>query len=414
MDQAANTGIGFAKINGAMLRYRQSGDPSGPAVIFANSLGTDLTLWDPVQTLLPAGYRLIGLDKRGHGLSAVEPAAASIEDFADDVLALADHLGVDRFVLCGVSIGGLIGQATALRAPERLLGLVLCNTGLKIGTDAIWNERIAAAEGAGVASMADAVMARWFTPAFQESRPATLAGHRAMLVATPNAGYAAACRAIRDADYSAASARVRVPTLCIAGEQDLATPPELVKALADTIPGARYQAFSPCGHLPSVEQPAACAAAIADFLAEIDGAQIGAAPSQSYADGMRVRRQVLGDAHVDRASAAAGPLDQRFQRFITEGAWGSVWSGRQLPLRERSLLTLALLAAIGQDEELAMHLSATARTGASPADVAEALMHVAVYAGVPRANHALKIAKQVFDQQQHVAKGDMATSNTEG
>lgn len=111
---------------------------------------------------------------------------------------------------------------------------------------------------------------------------------------------------------------------------------------------------------------------------------------------MAVRRRVLGDAHVDRAEAARTAFDADFQRFITEGAWGSVWARPGLSLRERSLVTVALLAAQGCDEELAMHLRATARTGASPEDVIEALLHVAVYAGVPRANHAIKIAKDVF------------------
>ena len=115
-----------------------------------------------------------------------------------------------------------------------------------------------------------------------------------------------------------------------------------------------------------------------------------------YETGMATRRRVLGDAHVDRAEAAKTAFDADFQRFITEGAWGSVWSRPGLTPRERSLVTLALLAALGNHEELAMHIRATARTGATPEDVLEAMLHVAVYAGVPRANHALKIAKESF------------------
>jgi len=113
-------------------------------------------------------------------------------------------------------------------------------------------------------------------------------------------------------------------------------------------------------------------------------------------DGMAIRRQVLGDAHVDRAEAAKSALDADFQAFITEGAWGSVWSRPGLTLRERSIVTLTLLAALGNHEELAMHIRATARTGATPQDVLEAMLHVAIYAGVPRANHALRIAKETF------------------
>ena len=115
-----------------------------------------------------------------------------------------------------------------------------------------------------------------------------------------------------------------------------------------------------------------------------------------YAQGMATRRRVLGDAHVDRAEAAKSPLDEAFQRLITEAAWGSVWSRDAITPRERSMLTIALLAGLGNDLELAMHLRATANTGASPQDVMEVLLHVAIYAGVPRANHAIKIAKETF------------------
>jgi 4-carboxymuconolactone decarboxylase len=114
--------------------------------------------------------------------------------------------------------------------------------------------------------------------------------------------------------------------------------------------------------------------------------------------GMEVRRRVLGDAHVDRAQARTTPLDADFQAFITETAWGSVWARPQLTLRERSIVTLALLAALGNFEELALHTRATRNTGATPDDIAEAMLHVAVYAGVPRANHAFKVIKETLTE----------------
>lgn len=115
-----------------------------------------------------------------------------------------------------------------------------------------------------------------------------------------------------------------------------------------------------------------------------------------YAQGMKIRRQVLGDAHVDAAEANRSDFDQAFQDLITEGAWGSVWARDTISLRERSMLTLALLAATGNFDEIAMHVRATANTGASPDDVMEALLHVAVYAGAPRANHAIRIARETY------------------
>jgi 4-carboxymuconolactone decarboxylase len=118
--------------------------------------------------------------------------------------------------------------------------------------------------------------------------------------------------------------------------------------------------------------------------------------SDRYTKGMQVRRQVLGDAHVDRAEAAKSDLDQPFQTLITEAAWGNVWASDRISPRERSMLTLALLAAMGNFDEIPMHIRATARTGASREDVLEVFQHVAIYAGVPRANHALKLAKQTY------------------
>lgn len=128
--------------------------------------------------------------------------------------------------------------------------------------------------------------------------------------------------------------------------------------------------------------------------------------SDAYAAGMRVRREVLGDAHVDRAEAAKTAFDAPFQQLITEAAWGGVWAGEGLSRRERSMLTLALLAAMGNWDEIPMHVRATARTGASRADVREAFQHVAIYCGVPKANHALKIAKQTYAEMD--AEGEAA------
>ena len=126
----------------------------------------------------------------------------------------------------------------------------------------------------------------------------------------------------------------------------------------------------------------------------------------SHSKGAKIRRQVLGDAHVDRAEAAVTPLDQPFQDLITQSAWGTVWASEGISLRDRSMLTLALLAATGNFEEIPMHIRATARTGASQQDVIEAFQHVAIYAGVPRANHALKLAKQTY--------AEMAAKDTTG
>lgn len=387
----------FAELDGVVLRYRIAGDPKGPAILFANSLGTDLTIWDEVVERLPQGYAMIGYDKRGHGLSSLPGGAVGIEEHARDVTNLMNHLGIAEAVICGVSVGGMIAQKVASMAMGRVRGVVLCNTGAKIGAPEIWEQRIAAIAEGGLEPMADAVMERWFTEGFRLTRTAELTGCRAMLTSTSAEGYAATCAAIRDADLNDSTADLDIPALCIAGADDQATPPALVRALADLIEDSKYLEIPSCGHIPMVEQAEACADAIAGFLADLDTRVRPAfGKTANHVRGMAVRRQVLGDAHVNRASANATPMDVPFQQFITEGAWGSVWHGSHFTLRERSIVTLALLAAQGQDDEVAMHVRATANTGATQEDIAEALMHVAVYAGVPRANHALKIAKQVF------------------
>ncbi|MEM8596272.1 MAG: 3-oxoadipate enol-lactonase [Pseudomonadota bacterium] len=387
----------FATINGVTLRYRIAGDPHGPGIVFVNALGTDLTIWDGVIARLPQGYRMIGYDTRGHGLSSMAGGSLSIDDLARDLLGLMDHLGLSDAVLCGVSVGGLIAQRVASLAPERVRGLVLCNTGARIGTAEMWDERMALIARDGLEVEADAILERWVTAPFRAAHPAALAGYRAMLTRTPLAGYLGICAVLREADLTRETKGLSTPTLCIAGAGDVATPPMLVQALAALIKGAVYRELSHCGHLPSIEQPEACAKAIAAFLDAQEGApEPPSGETARYASGMMARRKVLGDDHVNRAMARMTTMDAAFQRFITEGAWGTVWSGRQFTLRERSIVTLALLAAAGQDEEVAMHLRATANTGATEADVAEVLMHVAVYAGVPRANHALKIAREVF------------------
>lgn len=125
------------------------------------------------------------------------------------------------------------------------------------------------------------------------------------------------------------------------------------------------------------------------------------APKSRFGAGMTVRRSVLGDAHVDRAEAKKTEFDEPFQTLITEGAWGTVWASDGITPRERSMLTLALLAALGNFDEIPMHIRATARTGATKTDVQEAFQHVAIYAGVPRANHALKLAKETYAEMEN-------------
>ena len=392
----------FAKIGTEIIRYRVSGDTRGPVIAFANSLGTDLTIWDAVIDRLPRGYAIVCYDKRGHGLSSMHDQPRSIRDHANDLLGLLDHVGAQHFFVCGVSVGGMIAQQLAVQAPQRVDGLILCNTGAKIGSDEIWNARIEAINRDGhLANAADGILERWFSTDFHATNAAEVAGYKRMLIQTPASGYTATCAAIRDTDLTEMTRTLSVPTLCVAGDQDKSTTPELVKSLADLIDDAAYHEISPCGHIPSIEQPEMLAGLICEFLDRADTfSRSFTEPRQPLQDvGTGMRCKVLGHAHVERATQNISEFDRDFQSFITEGAWGRVWSGRHFSLRERSLVTIALLAGIGQDEELALHIRAAQNTGASEDDIKEVLMHVAVYAGVPRANHAIKIAKGIFNEK---------------
>lgn len=230
------------------------------AVVFSNSLGTDFRIWDGVLPLLPEGTPVLRLDKRGHGLSGMGPV--TIQALADDTAFAMDHFGVSDAVVCGVSVGGLIAQALAGSRSDLTSALVLSNTGLKIGTDEIWNPRIETARNEGLEPMADATMERWFSPDFHANKAAEMAGYRTMLVRVSGEGYARVSEAIRDCDLTSLAASIAVPTTCVAGEFDGATTPALVKALADAIPGAVYDEIAGVGHLPCIEAPQRVAAAI--------------------------------------------------------------------------------------------------------------------------------------------------------
>lgn len=245
------------------LHYRTDGPADAPTVIFANSLGTDLRLWDAVLPLLPQDLRYIRYDKQGHGLSTLGNGT-DIADHADDAIALIEALAGKPVVFVGLSIGGLIGQTVASRRPELLRALVLSNTAAKLGTVESWQARIDAIAGHGLEHIADAVMERWFAPAFRATPE--LALWRAMLTRTPADGYIAACRALSQADQTAATAALRLPALAIAGDADGASPAELVEATAALIPGSAFHVIPGAGHLPCVEKPAAYAAILSPFL----------------------------------------------------------------------------------------------------------------------------------------------------
>ncbi len=247
--------MAFVRVNGIVLHYQVLGPTYGPVLVFINSLGCDLRIWQEVIPAFTDRFRVVLYDKRGHGLSDAPPAPYTIDDHTDDLLALLDHLGIGKTSLVGLSVGGMIAQRMAVQSPDRVQSITLCCTAAKIGTAELWAERIGAVETGGIEPIADAVLQRWFTPLFRETRADELAGWRNMLVRTPPGGYSGTCAAIRDTDLRPDAGRIAVPTLCVAGDQDGSTPADLVKGTADLIPGARFALIEGAGHIPCVEKP---------------------------------------------------------------------------------------------------------------------------------------------------------------
>lgn len=258
--------MAFARVNGVVIHHAVRGREDAPVVAFSNSLGTDFRIWDAVTPALEADFRVVLYDKRGHGLSEATPQPYRLDDHVSDLEALLAHLGVSKAALVGLSVGGLIAQGLAARRPELVSALVLSDTAHKIGTAEMWNQRIATVNGSGIAALADGVMQRWFTPAYRSPDNPDFVGYTAMLTRTTADGYAGTCAALRDADLTESTRALKLPALCIVGDQDGSTPPEIVRSMADLIAGARFEIVADAGHIPNVEQPAATARLIGDFL----------------------------------------------------------------------------------------------------------------------------------------------------
>ena len=249
------------------LNYALDGISGRPAVLLGGSLGTTLAMWQPQLPALSERFRVIRYDHRGHGGSAVVPGPYTIDELGSDVLAMLDRLEVERVFYCGLSLGGMIGMWLASHAPARIQRLVLVCTSAYLPPAEAWTQRAATVREAGSPeAVADAVIARWFTEPYVRERPDVVARHRAMIADTSAEGYAGCCEAIAIMDLRPGLARIVAPTLVIGAEQDPATPPEHVRAIAAGIPGARLEILDPAAHLSSVERSAEVTQLIVDHL----------------------------------------------------------------------------------------------------------------------------------------------------
>lgn len=393
-----------------LLHYVMMGRSAadGVPLLLGSSIGTSAAaLWAEVARAAARTREVVCWDLPGHGgtPSALVPAdgTATVADFGARVVALADALGIARFDYAGDSFGAAIGTWLAAHHPERVRALAIACTSAHFGDPSGWRARAGKVRDGGTAAMAELASTapnRWF-PADAPIRTSAAAQElTAAHAEIEPAGYAACCDAIADLDLVDALSRISAPTLVIAGRQDPATPPPHARELADGIARSTLLELPGVGHLAPIEAPARVAAALLAHLDEA-GADAGAAArpatdSARHAAGTAVRRAVLGDAHVDRASARTTAFTASFQDLITRYAWGEIWTRPGLDRRTRSCITLTALVAHGHLDELAMHVRAARINGLSPEEIGEVLLQCAIYCGVPAANSAFAVAQRVL------------------
>jgi 3-oxoadipate enol-lactonase len=252
--------------DGVSLNVRCDGDPGKPSVLLSNSLGTDLTMWDDQIPTLAGHFQVVRYDARGHGGSDAPDGDYTIDRLGKDAVAVLKGFGIEKAAFCGVSMGGMVGMWLGVHAPGRVTRLALCNTAAMMPPKETWQQRIEAVLSGGMESIVDAVVARWFTQPFIEGEPEKVDRVRAMLLATPPAGYAGCCAAIRDMDQRASISGISRPTLVVAGAEDPATPPERGEEIAAAIRGAELEVIPACAHLSNIEQTDRFNARVIPFL----------------------------------------------------------------------------------------------------------------------------------------------------
>ncbi|MGO4592719.1 alpha/beta fold hydrolase [Leifsonia sp. 2TAF2] len=385
------------RLRGAMTPAAPSA-AAAPLLVLLPSLGTTAELWDGAVAQLAqdvARPRILRVDLPGHGASPVARDGFTVADLARAVLTIVDEIGGGAFHVAGDSLGGAVALELAITASERVLSLAMFCSGAAIGTPDGWAERAAQVRASGTASVVAGSAQRWFAPGYLDAHPDGPGGHALKtLIDVDDESYALCCEALATFDRRPDLGTVRAPSLVVAGSHDQVTTPALMRELADGIPGARFVELADAAHLVPLEDPAQTAALLSTTLLRT------AAPSgPTTEDGMRVRREVLGDAHVDRATAAITPETADFQDFITRYAWGEVWARPQLSRQQRSIATLASLVTGGHENELRMHVKAALRNGLTRTEIAEVIHHTAIYAGLPAANSALAIMRDVFMEE---------------
>lgn len=258
-----------AEANGINMHYELTGPASAPVVMLSHCLAGSMGIWDFQIRALKQQYRVLRYDLRGHGITSAPDNDYSMEMLAADAAALLDALGIPSAHFMGISLGGMLGQSLALAHPEKVSSLILCDTACKIPqeTHQDWDERVAAARHHGMAALADGTMQRWLSPEFQEANPDIEKKIRNMILATPVAGFAGCCRAIRDFDVKDKISRISVPVLILVGENDPGTPVEMSQEIRDAMSGAEMVTLPQAFHLSNIEAAEQFNQTVVDFLA---------------------------------------------------------------------------------------------------------------------------------------------------
>jgi 3-oxoadipate enol-lactonase / 4-carboxymuconolactone decarboxylase len=414
------------------MQYRFDGPEDAPVLVIGPSLGTTWHMWDRQIPELSKQWRVFRYDLPGHGGAPAHPAAA-VTDLADRLLATLDSVGVQRFGYAGCAIGGAVGADLALRHPHRVAALALVAASPRFGSADEFRQRGVIVRSNGLEPIARTSPERWFTHGFAAAQPAIVEWAVQMVRTTDPGCYIAFCEALAAFDIRAELSRIAVPTLVLVGAEDKVTGPAEARTLVAGIPDARLALVPGASHLAPVEQPAAVTdlllmhfstswqdtqAAIpvppspgfaAPFAPVVPMAEItsaidvpetaSAGRSDLYDQGMKVRREVLGDAHVDAATAASDSFTDDFQELLTRYAWGEIWTREGLDRRTRSCVTLTAVVASGHLGGLAQHIRAALRTGLTPVEIKEVLLQTAVYCGISGAGAAFDIAQAVIQEE---------------
>ena len=373
-----------------------------PLLVLGPSLGTSATaLWSACAAHLTDVFDVVAWDLPGHGHNrSIPDEAYTMEELAGGVLEVVDTLLAERgetggsFAYAGDSVGGAVGLQLMLDVPDRVGSAVLLCTGARIGEPEMWSDRIGQVSSSGTSVMVSPSAGRWFGPGFLDREPERGSTLLHALQEADDEAYCQVCRVLSGFDVRDRLSEIGTPVLAVAGAADVATPTERLREIADGVKDGRLVELDGVAHLAPAEVPELVARLIrSHVLGEQEPS------TASYDEGMAVRREVLGDDHVDRADAATTEFTREFQELITTYAWGTIWTRPGLDRRSRSLITLTALVAQGHHEELAMHVRAARTNGLSVDEIKELLLQTAIYCGVPAANTAFRIAQQVLAEE---------------